>query len=72
MYQSYALQEASSFSSYFLILVTVESVQPPFTPVHPKAPDCSMNQLDSIWGLVEATLHFNFWQLRQRLKHNTG
>jgi hypothetical protein len=43
-YQSYALQEESSSSSYFLILEAVESMELPFTIGYPTVQESSMNQ----------------------------
>lgn len=72
MFQSYAPLEESSSSSYFSILVTAKSVQLPFTLERPMVPESSMNQRETIWGLVGVKLLSNFWQPRRKLRRNTG
>jgi hypothetical protein len=72
MCQSYALQEVSSSSSYFLRLETGEPVQLLFRLGYLAVQENLKNQQSSIWGLVEAMLHSNFLQLFHKLKHNTG
>jgi len=72
MYQSYAPQEESSSSSYFSIMVTAESVQPPFSLERPKVPESLMNLRGIIWGQEGVKLQSNFWQLRRKLRRNTG
>ena len=72
MFQSYAPLEESSSSYYFSILVTAKSVQLPFILERPMVPESSMNQRETIWGLVGVKWLSNFWQLGRKLRRNTG